>query len=52
MTASFEGHVDVARILIEAKAQVDTQEKVHYIFHPFRSNINVYIQCSYNITSK
>ena len=28
MTASFEGHVDIVRILIEAKAQVNTQDEV------------------------
>ena len=29
MTASFHGHVDIVRMLIEAKAQVNTQEEVH-----------------------
>ena len=29
MTASFEGHVDIVRTLIEAKGQVNTQEKVY-----------------------
>ena len=28
MEASFEGHVDIVRILIEAKAQINTQDKV------------------------
>ena len=28
MTASFEGHVDIVRLLIEAKAQVNTQGEV------------------------
>ena len=28
MTASFEGHVDIVRLLIEAKAQINTQEEV------------------------
>ena len=28
MTASFEGHADIVQTLIEAKAQVDTQEEV------------------------
>ena len=29
MMASFKGHDDIVRILIEAKAQVNTQEEVH-----------------------
>ena len=29
MTASFHGHVDIVRMLTEAKAQVNTQEEVH-----------------------
>ena len=29
MTASFEGHVDIVRTLIEAKGQVNAQEKVY-----------------------
>ena len=41
MTASFEGHVDIVRILIEAKAQINTQgevccsyhQKTHYTTH-------------------
>ena len=28
MTASLEGHADIVETLIEAKAQVDTQEEV------------------------
>ena len=28
MKASFEGHVDIVRLLIEAKAQINTQEEV------------------------
>ena len=28
MTASFDGHVDIVRILIEAKAQINTQNEV------------------------
>ena len=28
MHASFEGHVDIVRILIESQAQVNTQEEV------------------------
>ena len=30
MTASFNGHVDIVRILIDAKAQINTQEEVCY----------------------
>ena len=33
MTASFEGHVDIVRILIEAKAQINTQNKVCCSYH-------------------
>ena len=29
MTASFEGHADIVQSLIEAKAQVNTQEEVY-----------------------
>ena len=29
MTASFEGHDDIVRMLIGAKAQVNTQDEVH-----------------------
>ena len=29
MTASFEGHDDIVRMLIKAKARVNTQEEVH-----------------------
>ena len=28
MTASFEGHVDIVKIMIEAKAQINTQNEV------------------------
>ena len=31
MIASFEGHVDIVRTLIEARAQVNTQQEVHCI---------------------
>ena len=30
MTASFRGHVDIVKMLIEAKARVNTQDKVCY----------------------
>ena len=35
MTASFGGHVDIVRILIEAKAEVNIQDKVlhHYVVY-------------------
>ena len=33
MTASFEGHVDVVRILIEANSQVNTQKEVCCYHH-------------------
>ena len=29
MTASFEGHADIVQTLIEAKAQINTQEEVY-----------------------
>ena len=33
MAASFHGHVDIVRMLIEAKAQVNTQEEVCCSYH-------------------
>ena len=33
MTASFEGYSRIVRILIEAKAQVNTQEEVSCSYH-------------------
>ena len=33
MTASFEGHTDVVQTLIEAKAQINTQEEVCCSYH-------------------
>ena len=33
MGASFHGHVDIMRMLIEAKAQVNTQEEVCCFYH-------------------
>ena len=32
MTASFEGHDDIVKMLIEAKAQVNTQDGVCYFY--------------------
>ena len=32
MIASFEGHVDIVRMIIEANAQVNTQEEVRMLF--------------------
>ena len=32
MAASFDGHADIVQSLIEAKAQVNTQEEVHMLF--------------------
>ena len=34
MTASFDGHVDVVRVLIEAHADVHSQDKVWYTGQP------------------
>ena len=34
ITASFEGHVDIVRMLIEAKAQINAQDKVCYSYIP------------------
>ena len=34
MTASFSGHVDVVRVLIEAHADVHSQDKVWYTGQP------------------
>ena len=33
MTASFEGHVDIVRILINADAEIDTQDEVCSLSH-------------------
>ena len=33
MKASFHGHVDIVRILIEAKAQINTQKEVCCSYH-------------------
>ena len=34
MAASFKGHVDIVRMLIEAKAQVNTQNEVYMLLLP------------------
>ena len=47
MTASFEGHIDIVRILIEAKAQINTQEEVCCSYH--QKLITLYT--TYNIIS-
>lgn len=43
MAASFNGHADIARILIEANAQVNIQKEVWLILLPENTlhNINV-----------
>ena len=38
MTASFEGHADIVQTLIEAKAQVNTQQEVAILFLPPKMN--------------
>ena len=43
MIASFEGHVDIVRTLIKAKAQINTQEKVHCTLHTLQSILHVLI---------
>ena len=35
MAASFHGHVDIVRMLTEAKAQVNTQKEVHCMYSPY-----------------
>ena len=35
MTASFRGHDDIVRMLIEAKAQVNMQTEVHVHVHVY-----------------
>ena len=37
MTASFNGHVDIVRILIEAQAQVNIQTKVYVHYNLLKS---------------
>ena len=37
MEASFHGHVDIVRMLTEAKAQVNTQQKVYVHVHVYSS---------------
>ena len=34
MKVSFEGHVDIVRLLIEAKAQINTQREVYVMLLP------------------
>lgn len=41
MTASFNGHVDTVRMLIEARAQIDAQEEVCYSYHMRMYYINI-----------
>ena len=41
MIVSFHGHVDIVRMLIEAKAQVNTQKEV---------NVNVYVYTHVYVT--
>ena len=43
MTASSKGHVDIVRILIEAKAHVDTQEEVHAPYIPIKHTVQLSI---------
>ena len=33
MIASFHGHVDIVKMLIEAKAQINTQDEVYCSYH-------------------
>ena len=33
MAASFKGHVNIVRLLIEAKAQINIQDEVCYSYH-------------------
>ena len=42
MTASFGGHVDTVRILIEAKAEVNIQDKVLCSYHNLPSQCGVH----------
>ena len=42
MAASFEGHVDIVKILIEAKAQINTQEEVYMLLLPPLHNTSSY----------
>ena len=41
MTASFEGHVNTVRLLIEAKAQLNMQTEVIVIPTPARANTSI-----------
>ena len=52
MAASCEGHVDIVRILIEAKAQIDIQnevrcpilQKTHYVHNCVCSYVTTYMK--------
>ena len=44
MTASFEGHVDIVKTLIEAKTQVNTQEVVWLLLQKTHCTANDHTQ--------
>ena len=46
MTAAYEGYVDILRILIEAKVQIEKQDKV-YAAHTTTRLILLCTQCIY-----
>ena len=48
MTACFGGHVDTVRILIEAKTEVNIQDKVLCSYHNTPSQCAIYMQHLYN----
>ena len=51
MSASFMGHVDIVKTLIEAKAQVDIQDEVWLLLQPENTATHHYTQCNcYYIT--
>lgn len=45
MAASFEGHVDIVRMLIDANVKIDMQEEVCHVYHRKR-HINVTVESS------